>query len=151
MGKFVEGNNNPDLTFAAPALQLRGEHTQEYMASDHAFLCLTVSASPKRIKWKSVRITDWHKYRKRPCTPPFIDVTTWTQLMHALDKHSLVLTTSEVNPHKDKYLSHCQEAPTSLLKPWIRCKTNCRFRARINLINEHFQEYVTTSALAYHV
>lgn len=117
MGNSVERNTNRDLTFATPALLLQWGHTQEYMSSDHAILRLTVSESPKRIKWKPVRITDWHRYGQTRSNPPFTDITTWTQqLTNALDKHTKILAMNEVNPHVDAHLPHCWEGRSSLLK-----------------------------------
>lgn len=112
------------------------------MSSDHAILRLTLSESPKRIKWKPVRIPDWHRYQQTRSNPLFTGIITWTQqLTHALEKHTKILATNEVDAHVDAHLSHCWEARAPLLKRWTRCKTNRKLRARINRLNKHTQEY----------
>ncbi|KAM7300581.1 hypothetical protein ISCGN_016192 [Ixodes scapularis] len=118
------------------------EHTQEYMGSDHAILHLTVSETPRRIRWKPIRIIDWHNYRQDRSDPPFTDIPTWTQqLTHALDQRTKILATNEIKPHIDTHLAHSWEARASLLKRWKRCKTNRKLRARIDRLNEHIQQY----------
>ncbi|KAM7298779.1 hypothetical protein ISCGN_019348 [Ixodes scapularis] len=142
MGNSVERNTNPDLTFSTPSLHLQWEHTQEYMGSDHAILHLTVSETPRRIRWKPIRIIDWHNYRQDRSDPPFTDIPTWTQqLTHALDQRTKILATNEIKPHIDTHLAHSWEARASLLKRWKRCKTNRKLRARIDRLNEHIQQY----------
>ncbi|KAG0411270.1 hypothetical protein HPB47_011622 [Ixodes persulcatus] len=142
MGNSVERNTNPDLTFSTPSLHLQWEHTQEYIGSDHAILHLTVSETPKRIRWKPIRIIDWHNYRQDRSDPPFTDIPTWTQqLTHTLDQRTKILATNEINPHIDTHLAHSWEARASLLKWWKRCKTNRKLRARIDRLNEHIQKY----------